>query len=515
MRGCQVWCLVFAALLVGRAADGAAVCAKCHPAETARFEASAMGRSIGKPEFIAPGRSTQETAGAVLSSGFVGGRMVHRLSERGVTAEYPVAYQIGNGTKARSYAVQIGDYLLESPLSWFKAAGWAPSPGYESMQLVDFDRPVTENCLFCHAGRFKAVDADGRAVASSPIPAISCERCHGDSESHVQHPSARNIVNPAKLAGAARDSVCEQCHLEGETRTLNPGKTLWDYRPGEALEQTAVTWLLRKPQQEQRAVNQVEELAQSQCARASGGKLWCGSCHDPHGAPSVGVAQVERACVSCHPALSKPAHLAATNGCVACHMPSRPANNIAHLAVTDHRIRRPGAADQVAHEGAPMLVAWREPPAQFRQRDLALANLQIGSEQKLPAMVSEGLRRIEALPEAQQQNDPDVLSSLEVAFLETAGPAKSLALGSWAVESVPRSATFAMNYGIALKRAGKTAEAERELLRAIGLDPSLMRAYAELAVLYDSGGKKAESRAVVERFLRWNPLSIQFRLGQP
>ena len=75
---------------------------------------------------------------------------------------------------------------------------------------------------------------------------------------HVKKPARANIVNPARLSGPARDSVCEQCHLEGERRTLNPGKTLWDYHPGQPLEQTVITWILRKPNQEVRAVTQVD-----------------------------------------------------------------------------------------------------------------------------------------------------------------------------------------------------------------------------------------------------------------
>ena len=40
------------------------------------------------------------------------------------------------------------------------------------------------------------------------VDAIACERCHGDGTAHMRRPSAANIVNPAKLAGPARDSVC-------------------------------------------------------------------------------------------------------------------------------------------------------------------------------------------------------------------------------------------------------------------------------------------------------------------
>jgi predicted CXXCH cytochrome family protein len=428
-----------------------------------------------------------------------------------------VAYQIGSGIKGRTYAVQVGTYLLESPLSWYKGSGWDVSPGFETSQLLDFERPITTDCLFCHAGKARFDDADGRRLAEETrVEGITCERCHGDGEAHARRPSAKNIVNPAKLSGAARDSICEQCHLEGETRILNPGKTPEDYRPGDALEQTMVTYLLHRANGEKRAVTQVEELAESKCARASGGKLWCGTCHDPHGTPQRSAveraSQVARVCRSCHAGLSKTTHPAGQNECTICHMPARPANNIAHLAVTDHRIRRANTeAGPVYPDG---VVAWREPPAEFRQRDFALAELQISSKEKLPAMLRDSVRLLEALPEAQQNSDSDVLSSLEAAFLDTSPPGRAVALSRWAVESMPKSATFALNYGLALKRAGDLKQAEREFLRSIDLDPSLMRAYAELAVLYDGQGRQTESMAAINRFLQWNPQSIQFRIAR-
>jgi hypothetical protein len=350
------------------------------------------------------------------------------------------------------------------------------------------------------------------------VQAITCERCHGDGAAHARRPSSKNIVNPAALSGAARDSVCEQCHLEGETRILNPGKSLDDYRPGERLEQTVVTYLLRQADAAKRAVSQVEELAESKCARSSNGKLWCGSCHHPH-EPALRTAQhasrITQACKSCHAVLSKAAHPAVQHECTSCHMPARPANNIAHLAVTDHRIRRPDAAGSSPGSNAASntVVAWREPPAEFRKRDLALAQLQIASNKKLPGMIRASVKMLEDLPEAQQNSDPDVLSSLEVAFLENSPPDRAVALSRWAAESMPNSATFALNYGLALKRAGDLQQAEREFLRSIQLDPSLTRSYAELAVLYDGEGRQPESMAIINRFLKWNPQTIQFRLA--
>ncbi len=385
--------------------------------------------------------------------------------------------------------------------------------GFKELRLLDFERPVTESCLFCHAGNAKFTDADKRRVDPDTISGITCERCHGDGQAHIKHPSAANIVNPAKLTGAARDSVCEQCHLEGETRIVNPGKAMTDFRAGEKLENTVATYLFQETGETRPAVSQVEELAASQCSQMSG-TLWCGTCHDPHGERVNRTRQVEAVCRSCHTAISRASHPTAITECVSCHMPARTTTNIAHVAVTDHRIRRPREKPQASGNPAGSVWVWRQPPEEVRRRDLALAQLRIGSQRHKPDMIRDGVQSLESLPEKQQSNDADALSLLQSIYLKTAAPAKAVALSEWAVAAAPNSATFAMNLGIACKRAGNAAHAEEQLLRAIALDPSMTQAYAELAVLYDEQNRPDEARKIIDRFLAWNPQSIQFRLAR-
>jgi predicted CXXCH cytochrome family protein len=449
----------------------------------------------------------------LLSVAVRNGAMTHRLIERGLEAEYPIAFQIGSGTRGRSYAVRIGSSLLESPLSWYAKRGWDISPGFEALSLLDFDRPVTGNCLFCHANAAHFSDADERQLSGS-IEAISCGRCHGMSTEHMRRPSKHNIVNPARLQPDERDSVCEQCHLEGAARIVHRGKSWSDFHAGKRMEDIATTYVSRRAAEDQPAVSQVEELADSRCWRASGRRLWCGTCHDPHGAAVDREKQVRTVCQSCHPSLPE-AHPVAQRECISCHMPKRETSNIAHVSVTDHRIRRPGSANVAGeHEQTHELKTWRAPPENFAERDLAVADLEVGAAENLPALVAAGVRRLERLPANEQADDPSALGALEAVYLNTSSPAKAVQLCRWAVEAEPRSATFALNLGIALKRAGDPGGAERELLRSASLDPSLMQAYAELAVLYDAQQRPEEAMKIVDRFLRWNPQSIQFRLAK-
>ncbi len=204
-------------------------------------------------------------------------------------------------------------------------------------------------------------------------------------------------MNPSKLGQRARNSICEQCHLEGETRLLNPGKTWQDFHPGDELERTAVTYLLSQNGQEVRAVSQVEQLALSKCARGSGGKLWCGTCHDPHGGAAYRGSQIRDICLGGHSTLSKAAHPAITE-CVGCHMPRLTPEDIPHAASTDHRIlRRPAPLPNAENAGVAISV-WQEPPAQFRRRNLALAALVIGGTHGLSSLRDTGVTLLEALP---------------------------------------------------------------------------------------------------------------------
>src|SRR5581483_7400113 len=397
--------LVWTLLLLSAASQAEERCAACHPQESARFRASAMGRSLAPP-----GKLPAGSVADLLRVEYRGGRMYHVLTARGLTAAYPIAWQIGSGAKGRSYAIDLHGHLFESPLSWYRAAGWNLSPGYEGMAIPDFDRPIDQSCLFCHSGNVAA------QMPIRPEP-ITCGRCHGDGASHQAHPSRANIVNPARLAGPARDSICEQCHLEGEARVANPGRSPADYRPGQPLENFVAIYLLRG-RAEPTAVSQVEALSESQCARSSGGSLWCGSCHDPHGpalTPTARIAQIRRVCTGCHTALSKPAHgdvaAAAQLDCASCHMPSRPTSNIAHVAVTDHRILRHPASETAGQVIEQKLSAWREPPAEFRRRDLALAGLIVAANSKHRELIAQSMKTLESLPQNQQESDPDVLSA--------------------------------------------------------------------------------------------------------
>jgi predicted CXXCH cytochrome family protein len=486
------------------------VCAGCHPKETASFASSAMGRSIGPPANTVPGgRVTHRETGSVLNIDWKSGQMVHHLTELGLRADYTIDYQIGAGKVGYSYIAKAGDYLLQSPVSYYRDYGWDVSPGFKEATVLDFDRVLGDQCLFCHSGSSQFL-GKRRLLAGAKVEPIDCERCHGNTQQHVEHPSRVNIVNPARLAARDRDSVCEQCHLEGAARVLNPGKRWQDFNAGEELEATFSVYVDDERRPAAKVVSHVEQLGLSRCATESRGKLWCGTCHDPHGPGSGNRAiEMKAVCSGCHPTISSSNHAQDISDCVHCHMPRLNPKDIAHAASTDHRIlARPVKAPEASVSTS--IRVWHEPAAEIRQRNLGLAETQLSGSRGLRSL-QEGGRLLKELPADQRENDAMVLSALGDVALSEGRTKDSQFLFGKAAQLAPDNGEYLMFLGISLKRKGDFADAEKALRKAIAVDASLQRAYLELSAMYSRQGKGKEMADILSEYLKWNPQSILIR----
>jgi len=487
-------------------------CATCHPRETARFLHSKMGNSIGAPTPQPAGEIKHAPSGSVIAIEQRDGRMIHRLTEHGLTAEYAIDYQIGAGLAGFSYLVRIGDYFFQSPASWYKTHGWDISPGYQQLPGIDFTRVITSDCLFCHAGAVKFADPDGRRVVNPALTAITCERCHGPTANHLRRPVPGSIVNPAKLSGHARDSVCAQCHLEGAARIVNPGMAFTDFHPGEDLASVIAVYVDSGAEAAAHVVNHFEQLAQSHCARASGGKLWCGTCHDPHGETADRVAEMRAICTSCHATLSAQAHPAGTLNCLPCHMPRSSAEDIPHTAITDHRILRRPQESPIQPGGAPRsLRAWTEPAPEFRDRDLALAELTAGYQYHSPDLIRPAAALLDKITSDPSCSDAVALYRMGGLLVNQERLWAGVGLSRRAAELRPDSADYAYNLGVDLRQVGDLIGAERELKRATELDPLLEAPYMALFALQYQQRRADDALATLDRYLKQNPQNIEFR----
>ncbi|WP_182867743.1 tetratricopeptide repeat protein [Rhodopirellula sp. JC639] len=261
-----------------------------------------------------------------------------------------IAYEFGSGTHAHTYAFRDGVFWCESPLSWYaEGVGWDLSPGFDTRQQPEFDRAITNRCVFCHVG---AIEQWNHSPNHFEIrqAAIGCERCHGGGYEHIQFHSSEEtergeavdpIVNPAKLSFSAAEAVCTQCHLQGDQLIVANQTDVWDFVPGQAIEQNRTDFRLSGGS-ENRIVGHTEQLRQSQCYTQSK-QLTCVTCHDPHGEEASAKGDIYRkVCADCHSddacGLEQDIRMTTHgNDCVACHMPKQ-ATDVVHAALHQHRI---------------------------------------------------------------------------------------------------------------------------------------------------------------------------------
>lgn len=428
-----------------------------------------MGRSL-RP-------ANREALGAFARglSRFVVQGAIHTVERDGRAARHTSEWQIGSGNHASGFLVRIFGMLFQSPIVFYPAKNlWDVAPGYEAIPRVDFNRRVTADCLGCHTSSIQG-----------HLAAIGCERCHGDGNAHMLRPSTANIANPAKLNGPARDSICEQCHLAGVARIPVVKAPL--YEPGQRLEDSLAIFV--QPANDLRVVSHVEQLALSKCSP----RLWCGTCHTPHGKP----VKIDEQCTSCHTKRAA-GHPSPDAGCPSCHMPKRTAVDGLHTAFTDHRIARPGAAAPADAR----LRAWRASPQMDRAEGLALFALNDfqGSFRKLSA----------AYPK--YPKDPEVLAALGFVLYLKDQYADAAKLLDAAIGQQPSSAPYHQKLALVRRAMGEKEKSEKAFEDAIRLDPLDESNYHLLADMLP------ERRvAILERYLKVNPSHLATReaLGRP
>ncbi len=286
--------------------------------------------------------------------------------------ELPVDWVIGSGNKVRSYAYQsdFGEMFM-LPLSWYADSGqWAMSPGFEYPNHQGISRKITRECLFCH-NAYPEVAAGSDAfweteVFPQSLPeGTGCQRCHGPGADHVRTVVAggsdvetirSKIVNPARLEGEHRDSVCFQCHMLPSVTVVGArriGRNDYSFRPGELLSDYLV-----HVEVSEEGISRADQFEinhhgyrffLSRCYQQSKGDFGCIDCHNPHVKPASAEirASSSRVCLDCHDDAAS-AHTEASasasatayneQDCVSCHMPERRTSDVVEATMTDHRI---------------------------------------------------------------------------------------------------------------------------------------------------------------------------------
>jgi len=502
---------------------GSKACFGCHTAIFASFQKTDMGRSMSLPSewkpdslpadasFSQPG-STRTFAVSHTESGWQ-----QSEAEPGeFSVDYPLAYTVGSGANGLTFLIRRGSFLFQAPISYYAhAKKWDFSPGYEQVDL-GFSRRVPEECINCHAGRPAPLPNMHGAYADPAFQelAIGCENCHGPGEAHVKSLGklAGSIVNPQKLTNRLAENICMNCHQQGDSRVLQPGKSFADFRPGQWLFDTAIIFkepLETREQGEQDLLEHYSAMQASRCFRSSDGKLGCLTCHDPHVQPrGEEVAGYYRAkCLTCHteqscalPLKVRAAQTPADN-CAGCHMPKRSVQQISHSALTNHRIpARDGEATQPALQkevdGVVVVNAPAGRAVKFSKVTLLKAYQDLAI--KSPEYQRRSAELLDELSKA-QPDDPFVQASLghkaftEERMEEAAAHLKlALPLGNAAVY---------LELGQALAKLGRGDEAIEYLKKGIAMDPYNAVIQKTLILQYINAKSYAEARTLMEQYV--------------
>lgn len=463
-----------------RVAD--APCARCHAALFQSYLATPMANASGAAQdklhadtFVhAP--SSMQYAIATGHDHDQPALSYRSLKTPGLAGHFPLEYFLGSGHLGITYLYSINNFLFESPVAWYgPTKTYDMKPGLAAMDRMPPPLPMQSGCLRCHMSSVQPSDAgtlnryQGAAFLHT---GITCEACHGDASAHLRSGGKADLVNPARLSAEARDSVCISCHLEGDVLVERAGHSALDYRPGDAISTYLAFYVKSGANATRRGVSEVEQLSQSTCKRASGDRMACTSCHDAHYTPAERekAAFFRTKCLACHnrPQFAQ-THHPENKDCTACHMPRTGADNIPHVAWTDHRILKlpePPSSQQTSSkparsEGSAALTPIFSPGV--TARDLAMANYQA---------LLEGDTAREPIAWQQLNGQLDTLGN-DVAALD--------ALGNLDAER------------------GNTQAAEQAFRRVLTLAPDDLAALSNLGVLSAKQGKLNEAIALLER----------------
>ncbi len=494
--------------------DPDAACERCHAAIYTSYKKTAMARGSGSAlSGFLQGGFTDPVSGVSYRMFQRDGRVWMSYGrpatspQGGLSGEHEVEYFVGSGHRGRTYLYRQQGLWFELPINFYtRRAVWDMAPSYNGLAVMPPPLPVDANCLHCHSTGTAQSDGTARnALPERPFAqgGIGCSACHGDPSRHLADGGHGPIVNPSKLPPERRDSACIQCHLEGDATVYRAGHSLAEFQPGDRLSDVAL-YFVRASQAGggARATSQYEALLQSACKRASGDRLTCTTCHDPHRdpGPSERVAFYRARCLSCHTAPALTAHHPEQPDCAACHMPSRDTTDISHEQVTDHNIQsRPARQDRTAKSSELVTVGG----VLASDRDMGMAYAQMAQRGDRGA----GKRAFDLLKKAEITGSADEQLSLHLAFLYqmSGNPTQARVEYERVLQANPYDPAALSNLAVLLASSGQVSRAATLLQRLLDVDPSQTAAGMNLARVQCGTGQANAAKETVMRLRTFNP----------
>jgi tetratricopeptide (TPR) repeat protein len=513
---------VMAAMAPSTTASPDVACAVCHRAIYKQYERTPMARASGLAlDGLMQGSFTHAASGVHYriferdGAGWLSYARPATAAGGYLNGEVKLEYFIGSNTRGRTYLFERDGYWFEAPVNWYaKKRVWDMAPNFLDAREMPLTLPVDANCLHCHvSGVAAALPGARNHFSGAPFThgGIGCKSCHGDASEHVQTKGKAPVLNPVKLDAARRDSVCLQCHLEGETAIYQLGHSLATYRPGEVLFDS-VAYFVHQGEigPNGRATSQYEALLQSACKRASGDRMTCTTCHDPHASqaaatPAERVAYYRAKCLSCHTGAEYAnQHHPEQQDCATCHMPRAASEDIAHEQVTDHRIQIPGRGGAASGERSAALVPIGHGKATDRELGLAYAQMAHRGDRASGEKAQALLRKAEA---QQPPGTKDAELHTELGFLnQEAGDVDAADREYRAALAVdPDDGTARGDLAVLFAETGDYATAVRLWQQVFHADPAQTAAGYNLALEQCRLGQKDDAEATLKRLLSFAP----------
>jgi predicted CXXCH cytochrome family protein len=421
-------------------------------------------------------------------------------------------YFVGSGKRGRTYLFENSGYWFEAPINWYgKKQIWDMAPNFQSAREAPMTLPVDPGCLHCHASNVARSLPEARNLyKGAPFAdgGITCKACHGDGGAHIASSGKVHMLDIDGLQAVRRDSVCLNCHLEGQAAVVRNGKELADFKPGDDLFEYALYFVSKNENGSGgRATSQWEALLRSECKKKSGDRLSCTTCHDPHSstAPAERVAFYREKCLQCHSGNGfAEKHHAENRDCTACHMARPPSNDIAHEQVTDHWIKK-----RISNERLPLATSGEmEAVGGIRadDRDLGLCYAEMAERGNQAA----GERAFKLLKEAEKE-DKDERSDEELhtqlGFLEQMNGQRAAASEEYqmALQADPYDEVAAGDLALLKASQHDYPDAAALWKSVFDHDPAELGAGMNLAIVDCGMGKRDSALETLDRLLAFSP----------
>ena len=520
-----------------------AECVGCHQEEAAGYRKTGMGRSFYRmtaaqavEDFARANQVVHQASGMQYRMLERNGEFFERRSQVGFDGaetnvkEERIDFAVGSGNHARTFLHRAADgQLIELPVSWYTERGgyWAMSPGYDWKGQSDFGRAISAECMFCHNGYPQGDVGLERSIFPENLPeGIDCQRCHGPGRAHVE--AARSghatreavsaaIVNPAHLGRERQMEVCMQCHLEPsrhephEQRLFDRG--VFSYKAGEPLGDYALYFDKAGGQADGFEIaHAAYRLRESACFRGS--QMTCLTCHDPHDIPRgpEAVAEYTAVCQSCHQKVVHTVALPGGSNCISCHMPKRRTDDVVHVVMTDHFIRKTqpkrdllapiAETDGTSGPLTNVALYYPERKPGTPAAEIAIAETQLNDGVAGP---DGGAGRLAALLDRTRPAAPEPYVALALAYERMGNDAEVV---RWSEQALARRKAYRpalVEMVPALFRTGQGAHATQLLEEAAAVYPADDLLLSDLGSAYFHQGQTARAAEMLARALKANP----------